>query len=226
MTDFKTLNNYPANYIYDQKLDSFEKIFNSHSIPFLPIIGFENESWEEMYKEAKALSKQYVHHRASESQGWESLCIHGLSSIHTDHHTRYGYFQRENAPYKWTDVADYCPKITQFFQNKFDYVMYDRIRIMKLCAGGYIAPHRDVENYEESRIGPINIALNNPAGCKFYVDGIGYLPFKSGAVIKLNLFYKHAVYNDSNEDRYHLIVHGRMSSSWKQKILDSYRLQC
>jgi len=93
---------------------------------------------------------------------------------------------------------------------------------MKLAPGGYIIPHRDSITLDENHIGPTNIALNNPEGCHFYVDEIGYLPWQQGSVIKLNLYNIHSVYNWSSEDRYHIIAHGQANDSWSDRILDSY----
>ena len=222
MKKFIQENNYPALLNKDPKVENVIDLMSRNSIPFLPIIDFENADWNSMYKEAKNLSKLYVHHRAGASQGWQSLCIHGLSSVHTDHHPYYGFPDRETAPYRWTDIADWCPTITKFFKQTFDYDQYARIRIMKLCAGGYIHPHQDVEDITEARLGPINIALNNPDECKFYMKDIGYLPFKQGRVIKLNLYNQHCVMNNSDQDRYHLIVHGKAGKSWRERIWNSY----
>lgn len=222
MKEFIEEYNYPAIIEKDNSITDVKQLTKTNNIPFLPIAGFENADWEAMYREAKNLSKLYVHHRSGDSQGWQSLCIHGLSSVHTDHHPYYGFPDRETAPYRWTDIADWCPTITEFFKQTFDYTEYARIRIMKLCAGGYIAPHRDVEDINEARLGPINIALNNPEQCKFYMKDVGYLPFKQGSVIKLNLFNEHCVYNNSDEDRYHLIAHGKAGASWRDRIWNSY----
>lgn len=216
--------NYPAKQVYDQNIDSIDKLYSAKNIPFLPIAGFENAKWEKMLKEAKSLSDQYVTHRAKESDGWQSLCIHGLSSVHTDHHSRYGFPDRNNAPYKWTDISNFCPTITRFFKKSFGYNLYDRIRIMKLRPGGYIDLHQDVFDLDEARLGPINIALNNPEDCKFYMEDIGYLPFQQGSVIMLNLYNKHCVYNNSNDDRYHLIVHGKKDKTWPDRLWNSYKL--
>ena len=224
MKEFRDNNNYPANYKYDPSFD-LKQIRTDNNIPYLSIIDFENADWDKMHSEAKKLEDMYVHHRASESAGWQSLCIHGLSSVHTNHHPYYGFPDRASAPYRWTDIADWCPTITNFFQTMFDYDEYARIRIMKLCAGGFIAPHRDVEDINEAHIGPTNIALNNPENCKFYMENIGYLPFEQGSVLKLNLHYRHCVYNDSNEDRYHIIVHGKMGNSWNDRLIRSYQSQ-
>ena len=52
---------------------------------------------------------------------------------------------------------------------------------MLLEPGGYITPHNDSI---ESRLSPINIALNHPKGCKMKMKGHeGYVPFKPGSAI-------------------------------------------
>lgn len=221
--DFANRNRFKASPKLPQGLKDGREVHFSNEINFLPIIGFEDADWEQMHWEAKRLEKHYVPHRHHEShKGWSSLCIHGLSSIHTEAHSTYGFKDRKDAPYRWTDVADWCPTITKFFMRDFDYNDYDRIRIMKLSPGGYIIPHRDSLSLDECHIGPTNIALNNPEDCNFYMDDIGILPFEQGSIIKLNLYNVHAVYNHSNEDRYHIIAHGRSGDSWNARIYDSY----
>ena len=209
--------------IYPQHLESHQDVRRSNQIPFLPMLPYADVDWDKMYHEAKSLSQHFVPHRSHEShKGWSSLCIHGLSSVHTEHHTYYGYEEREDAPYRWTDVSTWCPTITDFFQNDFDYTQYDRIRIMKLAPGGYIVPHRDAFDEQQNKIGPTNIALNNPEGCDFIMNGAGVLPWQQGMTIKLNVFNEHCVYNDSDEDRYHIIAHGKAGDSWSNRIWHSY----
>lgn len=221
--EFANRNRYKATPKLPQDLKDGREVHFNSDINFLPMVGFENADWEQMHWEAKRLEKHYVPHRHHEShKGWSSLCIHGLSSVHTEAHSTYGYKDRADAPYKWTDVAEWCPTITKFFMRDFDYNDYDRIRIMKLSPGGYIIPHKDSLTFDECHIGPTNIALNNPVDCNFYMDDIGILPFEQGSIIKLNLFNVHAVYNHSNEDRYHIIAHGRAGGSWNNRIYDSY----
>lgn len=221
--EFAERNKYPAKPKYPQDLKTGREIHMSNQLDYLPIVGFEDADWDKMLWEAKRLEKHYVPHRHHESHsGWSSLCVHGLSSVHTESHHTYGFKDRKDAPYKWTDVADWCPTIRDFFENRFDYTDYDRIRIMKLSPGGWIIPHRDSVTLDEDHIGPTNIALNNPENCHFYMDEIGYLPWEQGRIIKLNLYNLHCVYNWSNEDRYHIIAHGRLGPSWNKRIEDSY----
>lgn len=223
ITEFVKRNKFVAAPKFPQNLTDGKAVNWDSTIPFLPIVGFENEDWEEMHKEAASLEKHYVPHRHHEShRGWSSLCIHGLSSVHTEAHHTYGFQDRKDAPYKWTDVSEWCPTITKFFMRNFDYNDYDRIRIMKLAPGGYIIPHKDSLTLDECHIGPTNIAINNPIDCNFYMEDIGILPFEQGTVMKLNLYNVHAVFNHSNENRYHIIVHGRSGNTWPNKIYDSY----
>lgn len=221
---FSQRNDFSAHRPYPQNLQTGKEVNRSPDIAFLPIDDWKDtEDWELMLYEAKRLEKHYVPHRRHETHsGWSSLCIHGLSSVHTESSHTYG-FKDSEAPWRWTDVADWCPTITTFFKEKFDYTKYFRIRIMKLSPGGWIIPHKDSIVEEENHIGPINLALNNPPECKFYMDNIGFLPWTAGRAIKLNLYNVHAVVNHSNEDRYHIIIHGHMGNTWSDRIYNNYQ---
>ena len=171
--------------------------------------------------------------------GWGSLCIHGLSAVQTQYHDRYGFIKDDvtktdlhpfgtpmedkDVPYIWTDICKYMPTIAKFFQEVFSYQVYARIRIMQLAPGGFIYPHTD---WDMHTIGPVNIALNNPDGCKFYVKGRGCIPYKPGSAIKLDIGFDHALFNDSDEYRYHMIIHGWPGNSmepWNSIFYNSYK---
>lgn len=222
--EFASRNNYPANCKYPQNLQTGREVNKCPDIPFLPIDDWKDtEDWAKMFSEAKALEKHYVPHRTHESHaGWSSLCVHGITSVHTESPHTYGY-TNETCPWRWTDVADVCPTITKFFKEKFDYLKYYRVRIMKLAPGGYVIPHKDSLTQDENHIGPINLALNHPDECKFYMDGVGYLPWTGGRAIKLNLYNIHSVINHSNENRYHIIIHGQMGPSWQDRMYNNYQ---
>ena len=171
-----------------------------------------------MYEEAIALEDMFVDHRWNDKfrgykhHGWKSLAIHGIDSQKTENFHAYGYKSQEETPYNWTEIKDKCPKTIEFlkslpFENKF------RIRFMLLEPGGYIYPHKDQEDFS---FYPINIALNHPDGCKFAMDDIGVLPFKSGKAFHMNLAYRHSVVNYSNEKRFHLIIHALPGSKKEQ----------
>jgi hypothetical protein len=190
------------------------------SLGYLPLQLPFDIPYKEMLIEAAALKDYYVYHRSGgRHQGWRSLCLHGISSVHTENHDRYGFIDRVSAGYCWTDISRFCPVTTQFFRDMFGYESYDRVRFMLLEPGGYILPHADVD-YQ--RLSPINIALNNPRGCDFVMQNWGTIPFSAGSANMLAVGNMHAVFNGSDEDRYHIIVHGICSDVWKSYLFDSF----
>lgn len=91
---------------------------------------------------------------------------------------------------------------------------------MLLEPGGYILPHADVD---WKQLGPVNLALNNPDGCEFIMEDHGIIPFTNGTANMLAIGNVHAVYNNSHEDRFHIIVHGARGSAWNDYITNSYK---
>lgn len=191
------------------------------SLGYLPMRLPLRMPYEEMLQEVKALRTGFVSHReGGNHRGWRSLCLHGLSSVHTENHDRYGYTDRSSAPYTWTDISRFCPISTKFFKENLGYQQYDRIRFMLLEPGGYILPHEDVD---WKQLSALNLAINNPVGCSFVMENWGTVPFNPGSINMLAVGYMHAVYNDSDEDRYHIIVHGVRDNAWSTYITDSYK---
>lgn len=195
----------------------------------LPWLKLELPFWfphKEMLQEAVNMNDSYVPHRTKETHsGWESLCIHGLASGMTNIHQQYytkdtAPYDWNNPPYNWTDICKICPVTHAFFRDLFCYDAYARVRFMLLRPGGYILPHKD---YPYDTLGPINIALNQPEGCDFVMEDRGVVPFVSGSAFLLSLSNRHIVWNRSNEDRYHIIVHGKRNQKmWNEIIKDSY----
>lgn len=192
-------------------LSDSRKILRESGLPFLPIQNIKIPH-REMLEEAKNLKSIMVPHRSykEENRGWRSICIHGISSAHSQCASQYGMEVEDPSIYRWTDVSDFAPVTVKFFKENFHYDVYHRVRFMLLEPGGWILPHRDFDHYV---LGPVNIALNNPDGCHFYMEDGGIVPFESGSIMKLALINHHAVYNSSDEDRFHIIVHG--APNWK-----------
>jgi Aspartyl/Asparaginyl beta-hydroxylase len=203
---------------YSEDPNDSKKI--SESVGYLPLdLGYDIP-YQEMLEEARSIREHFVIHRGQENHsGWRSICIHGLGHTHTLGHKDYGYNSTELAPYRWTDICDRCPVTYNFFKNVLEYESYERIRFMLLEPGGYIVPHIDVPF---KYLGPLNMALNEPTGCEFVMENWGKIPFPPGAVNILAIGHLHAVWNNSNEDRYHIIVHGIKTPVWQQRIIDSY----
>lgn len=181
-------------------------IFNHSHAPWLEILGI-NAPYKDMLAEAQALKSMFVSHRNEEGQhqGWSSLAIHGISATKTNVAENYG-LDSKTAKYDWTEIQDQCPVTVKFFKEQFPYRQYARVRFMLLEPGGFVMPHQD--HHTSFLGGAVNISLNQPDGCKL-VNTHGTLPFKdSGSMFYFNNHYPHCVYNDSNTDRFHIIVHG------------------
>jgi hypothetical protein len=181
--------------------------------------------YKEMCNEAFALLDRFSLHRGNTHSGWESLTIHGLGWNKHESYSTYGYVKGKDASKDmfWTEIADLCPITTEWLKNIFPCNQYGRVRFMLLRAGGYISKHNDsslklIEN--------INVALNNPLGCKWIWGDGEELIMESGGVYAMNLHYDHMLVNESNEDRMHMIIarHDALDG-WKKLIEDAANKQ-
>jgi hypothetical protein len=176
----------------------------------------------EMLAEAQALKDRFTEHRSEgEHTGWKSLAVYGLDENKHENWDEYGYATAADAAndYRWTDAAKECPITMNFLLNVFPSKKYGRIRFMLLEAGGYIAMHNDSKS--GIRLAEnINIPLNNPDECIWkWGDGSPDLLMQPGLPYAMNISYDHAIYNNSNEDRYHIIIARHDSTDeWKQII--------
>ena len=211
--------------IWTYGMTTFNWIIKESKLPWLKLdIEFP---FEEMLNEAKNIKEYFVEHRAEDKisgyshKGWSSLCIHGISPTHTNHYTSYGYKSNKEVPYTWTDIIANCPYTYNFFKNIYPCDDYYRVRFMLLEPGGYIAPHNDMN---EHKLSPVNLAINHPKNCIMKMAHHGKVPFEDGTAFMLDVGNVHAYYNKSNEDRYHIIVHGNYASNkkWKELVEKSY----
>jgi hypothetical protein len=203
---------------------SADWILNQSHVPYLPL-NLPAVPYQAMLEEAGSLDEQFVEHRSSDSQGWSSLAVHGISSQHTDHYAvypEYAHLSNDQVPYTWTEIRDRCPVTVEYFKNHFPYDVYHRIRFMKLAPGGYILPHSDSPDLG---LRAVNFSLNNPNNCDFVFDSIGTVPFKdSGSALLIANGYMHSVWNLSNQPRYHIIVHGYATTQpFYDLVVDSYK---
>lgn len=200
----------------------FNFIMNDTRVPWLEIVGID-VPYKEMFAEAHALKDRFVFHRAEEGchRGWRSLAIHGIASDKTNIPETYG-LDPAQVKYTWTDIQDQCPATVNFFKNIMPYNSYQRVRFMLLEPGGYILPHSD--NTRSCLGAAVNIALNNPTGCRLTTE-LGTAPFQdTGTILFFNNHYQHAVWNDSDQDRIHMVVHGTWNSERIMPIvINSYK---
>ena len=156
---------------------------------------------KDVYDEIQNI-RNYLHvHRSDSGIGWESFCIHGQAWNRTKEKDYYPDFWG----YKWTPEAQkHMPKTIAWLKS-LGYKEFHRVRVMCLLPKGFINLHKD-QNHSE--LGAVNVAINNPSKCKFYLQNHGVLDFKPGDAYKLDLVNYHTVVNNSNIPRYHIIIHG------------------
>lgn len=181
--------------------------------------------YEEMAKEAAALRDKFIPYRSSyKTSGWHSLPIVGKSS--KDPYAWNQYKEYSNArdaafDMHFTEIADHCPVTVNWLKTIYPSNSYGRVRFMLLEAGGYIEPHRDTEH---SILGAVNVALTHPKECIWNWGDGSTMQFEPGDAYAMNISYEHSVINNSNEDRYHLIVHHYDSTDkWKQLMTDALK---
>jgi hypothetical protein len=140
---------------------------------------------------------------------WLSFTIHGAS--YNQHRVS------EDQPpesFVWTpEACSLIPNITDYFKNLRMYDKYGLICIKLLKPSGYINLHID-EGFETL---PVNIAINNPSECKMHMWDTdmtynGIVDFDLTGAVQLNVNKYHYVHNQSDTDRYHIIVHDQYKS--------------
>jgi hypothetical protein len=165
--------------------------------------------YKEMLVEAFALLDKFTPHRSGDysHDGWESLTIHGLGWDKHENYDVYGYKRGKDASKDmgWTEIADLCPVTTKWLKEVFPCNKYGRVRFMLLRAGGKIDMHNDSPSGMRL-IENINVALNNPIGCKWIWGDGEELIMEQGGVYAMNLSYDHMVVNESTQDRMHIII--------------------
>ena len=205
-------------------MKDFNWIVNESNLPWLDLdIDFP---FDEMHKEAIDLKDRFVKHRDQDGEGgyrhkgWRSLCIHGIDAEKTNHFEQYGFKSNQETPYVWTDIIDRCPVTYKFFRDIFPFKSYYRLRFMLLEPQGFITHHKDGDI---NKLSPINIALNHPKNCLMKMKGHkGYVPFQPGDSMLLDVGNEHAYINRSDEDRYHIIVHGIAAPEYVDLVEKSY----
>lgn len=179
--------------------------------------------YQEILAEARSIRDMFIKYRTGEydHQGWHSVSLYGLSHDKPASYDAYGFDNGEEAAknFIWTKAADRCPITINWLKTVFPTNRFARVRFMLLEAGGYIAPHIDAPI---PHIEPVNIALSNPNGCDWVWGDGSILKFSPGDVYAMNVGFEHSVRNNSNEDRYHMIVHHHDSTDeWKKLLTDA-----
>jgi hypothetical protein len=169
----------------------------------------------ECYQEALSHLPQFVAHRKEAHRGtgeWKSLA---LRSIGGDPQRTSGYERNSQGVYEFTPLWEKCPATRNMLELFTNPEQCERIRFMLLEPGAEIEFHNDAP---EKFFSPaLNIALNMPTGCEFWVDLNSdgtrnrfsqKIPITGGTAFLFNSANYHEVKNNSAEYRIHIIAHG------------------
>lgn len=197
-------------------------IMDNTQVPWVSLPEI-NIPWKEIHAEAIHLleTECFSLHRANSGGGWLSLCMHGMSSVHTNVPEDYNMpDSAESELADWTDISKFCPITKEWMQDEMLYDKFTRVRFMALLPDGWIRPHQDRPSAVS--LGATNVAINNPDGCKLVLEEFGEMPFVPGRAMKINTGYHHAVWNRSEEPRIHMIFDGDTSSKFKEILNNNY----
>ncbi len=174
---------------------------------------------EEILEEIQKLQSLLSVHRDDygESQGWKGACIHGRAFSETREDSYYS----EPKPHTWTPEAlEHLPNTVEYFRDEWPADSFNRLRIMLLEPNGYITFHKD---HDQSQLTAINIAITQPKDCRFVMEYHGCVPFEPGSAYWLDISNNHTVFNDSQQLRWHIIVHQDLNHpKFQELVVKSY----
>lgn len=164
-------------------------------------------------REARRLLPRFVSHRPESQRGegkWKGLSLKAAGGVAEKTSLSDG-----RGEYSLTEIASLCPATMRLLSAITDIDQCERIRFMLLEPGAEITVHSDAPNKPTSLA--LNIALNMPEGCEFWVDldpdggqnpYSRKIPIRAGSAFLFNSSTYHRVVNTSAEARIHLIAHG------------------
>ena len=98
---------------------------------------------------------------------------------------------------------------------------FPRVMLARMAPGGIIKPHRDT-NPAAKWPHKVHVPLLTNHKVVFFIEGIGY-PFPEGEAIEVNNMGVHAVANDGDTDRIHLIFEyfdpTQPEPEWLERVL-------
>jgi hypothetical protein len=174
----------------------------------------------EILAEVQAQKHRFVKHRGSNHPGWFSMAIHGQGTEFTEPKEQYPDCDRA---YDWTELAQHCPVTVDWLKNSWTFFELHRVRFMLLAPGGWISPHSD---FETRRLAAYNVAISNPPGVEFAMEEAGAIPWQAGDVRAIDIGRLHALRHTGDQDRIHMIIHGKEHVRHHDLVCRSFDILC
>ena len=167
----------------------------------------------------------FVRHRGNDGDGWLSCALHGWGVDkpeywRTMNPSGYG-FTEDQVNYGWTELQEIAPRTKEFLLDNFDTAQMRRARFMLLEPNGYIDKHTDGEG--RNIFSAINVAITQPDNCYLRrVDTLEEVPFKPFDMFFYDNRVLHEARNNSNENRFHFIIHGYSTNAGYENFIKSF----
>lgn len=167
-----------------------------------------NVPCDTILKEYNSIKKSLIIHRPEDGhKDWFAVTLYGFGSDKTNSH--WEYRQKGLKPFT-TDIGKKCAKTMSWIKT-LPYSRIDDVRFLVIKPKGYIAKHIDIP--EQNWLEPLNISITYPEGNKFILNN-KELKYEPGMSVVLNIHYEHYVENNSDEERIHLLVHGKKTKEF------------
>lgn len=118
-----------------------------------------------------------------------------------------------------TVAGERCSNTMEVLDRTFPMTVYSRVRFIRIGPGGYVAPGAEDVLFKLSHV---TIPVSYPEGCVFVQAGHGPVPFAPGSAFLVNAAYAHALLNESDQERVHLVVQGAMAPALLSTVSQSY----
>lgn len=183
-------------------------------------------------KEAQQIYDEgfFIPHRGGDGDGWLSSALHGFTPKDEKismgwHYTKNpsGYGLSENdVTWGWTEIQEIAPETKRWLED-FPHKQYRRCRFMLLKPNGFIETHNDQNDTGRRNIASaINLSFYQPNNCYLRrSDTKEELPFKNCTGFWFDNGVEHEALNNSNENRFHFIIHGGSNKERKQLMMKS-----
>ncbi|CAE8622780.1 unnamed protein product, partial [Polarella glacialis] len=150
------------------------------------------------------------------TQGWSSIPLRSVGGATGDEGNILSFMQNE-AEFADTPVMKHCPYIRQII-SEIETAKVFRVRLMKLKAGGVIAPHHDF--FESHKVVRLHLPIVTNKQVEFFIRGKAHT-LEPGMLYFTNVRQEHEGANRSNSDRVHLVIDVEASLSLQDQIWDS-----
>ena len=138
----------------------------------------------------------HVHRGPYHDGNWEGIALWAPNGDRAEQSSKGGAFAATEA----LRLCDYVPEVMNAFPGR-----KNRVRFLKLRAGGHIFAHSDPLHQIDTGIVRIHIPVRTNPSVDFTVHG-KRIVMQAGNSWYVDVRFRHSVYNPGTEDRVHLVI--------------------